>query len=340
MTQLQMANASKITAQMEAVAKIESVAPSYIRDKIKEGHIVLLSNNLRWTGKSNIPQRIICGVGEGLRTKVNANIGTSSHGIDEKAEIKKLKASEESGADTVMDLSTGGDLKKIRESVIRSSRIPVGTVPVYEAVVRRASNKDRKDLLGKMTADDIFDAVEAHLKSGVDFITVHCGVTRDVVKDLSEDGRVGGMVSRGGTMLTEWMRLHQSENPLYAEFDRLLDLTKAYDATLSLGDGLRPGALADAFDRAQVHELMVLAGLARRARAAGVQVMIEGPGHVPLDQIQAQVKLQKELCDGAPFYVLGPLVVDNAPGYDHITSAIGAALAGWAGADFICYVTP
>ena len=339
MTQLKMARAGKITPQMKVVAKVEGVEPSFIRDKIKDGRVVLLSNLQRWRNKSNIPQGIICGVGEGLRIKVNANIGTSSHFPSEKDELLKLKAAQEAGADTVMDLSTGGDIRHIRQALLKQSVIPFGTVPVYEAAAV-GREKDKRRLIERMTAADIFRTIEGQLKDGVDFITVHCGVNRSVVKSLSEDGRVGGMVSRGGVIMAEWMRLHKQENPLYEQFDKLVEITREYDATLSLGDGLRPGALADAFDRAQVGELMVLADLARRARRADVQVMIEGPGHVPLNQIQAQVRLEKELCDGAPFYVLGPLVVDMAPGYDHITSAIGAAVAGWAGADFICYVTP
>ncbi|MEW6027724.1 MAG: phosphomethylpyrimidine synthase ThiC, partial [Planctomycetota bacterium] len=263
--------------------------------------------------------------------------------VDVKDEIKKLKVAFDAGADAIMDLSTSGDIGAIRRKLLAHSQIPFGTVPIYEAASYLLGRRVRMDIhraIQELTAEDMFRAIESHCRDGVDFVTVHCGVTRKVVADLNRDGRVGGMVSRGGSILAEWMKIHKQENPFYEQFDRLLEIAREYDVVLSLGDGLRPGAIADAFDRAQVGELMELAELARRSRAADVQVMIEGPGHVPLNQIQAQVQLQKSLCDGAPFYVLGPLVIDSAPGYDHITSAIGAAIAGWAGADFICYVTP
>jgi len=343
-TQLKQARSGVVTEQMKAVAQAENIAPADLRELIKTGRVVLLSNRLRWEGHKNLPQRVICGIGKNLRIKVNANIGTSTDYSDVKDEIKKLKIASDAGADAVMDLSTSGDIGHIRRKILSQSLIPLGTVPIYEAAAYSLSRLGKKtDIcrsIKELTADDMFKAIENHCQDGVDFITVHCGVTRDVVADLENDGRVGGMVSRGGSILTEWMRVHKQENPLYQYFDRLLDISRKYDVVLSLGDGLRPGAIADAFDRAQIGELMVLAKLAKRARAADVQVMIEGPGHVPLNQIKAQVQLQKSLCDEAPFYVLGPLVIDSAPGYDHITSAIGAAVAGWAGADFICYVTP
>ena len=344
MTQLKKAKAGVVTEQMKAVAQAENIAPADLRELIKSGRAVLLSNSLRWTGFKNLPQEVICGVGKRLRIKVNANIGTSTDYSDVKDEIKKLKIASDAGADAVMDLSTSGDIGSIRRKILSKSLIPLGSVPVYEAAAYALSRQKKKagiqGSIKELTADDMFKAIENHCRDGVDFITVHCGVTRDVVADLENDGRVGGMVSRGGSILTEWMRVHKQENPLYQYFDRLLDIAREYDVVLSLGDGLRPGAIADAFDRAQLGELMVLSKLAKRSRSADVQVMIEGPGHVPLNQIQAQVQLQKSLCDEAPFYVLGPLVIDSAPGYDHITSAIGAAVAGWAGADFICYVTP
>lgn len=340
MRQLESAKRSRVTPQMEAVARAEGIAPGALLENIKQGRAVLLSNSQRWAGSLKIPRRIICGVGAGLRVKVNANIGTSSEYHNPQDELRKLKTAQEAQADTVMDLSTGGNIKQVRQLILKNSRVPVGTVPIYEATMCAGSTKNTAPHIGNIRAEDMFNAIADHCRSGVDFITVHCGVTRAVISHLAEDGRVGGMVSRGGTILAAWMKLHKQENPLYERFDDLLDIARQYDVTLSLGDGLRPGALADSFDRAQVHELMELAGLAKRARQAGVQVMIEGPGHVPMHQVQAQVQLQKKLCNGAPFYVLGPLVTDSAPGYDHITSAIGAALAGWAGADFICYVTP
>ncbi|MBI5778659.1 MAG: phosphomethylpyrimidine synthase ThiC [Planctomycetes bacterium] len=343
MIQLKQARAGVVTEQMKAVAQAENIAPAELCNLIKAGRVVLLSNKLRWSDRKNLPQRVICGVGKHLRTKVNANLGTSTDFADVKDEIKKLKIASDAGADAVMDLSTAGDIGNIRRKLLAKSTIAFGTVPIYEAasyLLGRRVKMNIRQAIQELTADDMFRAIENHCQDGVDFITVHCGVTRQVVADLEKDGRVGGMVSRGGSILAEWMKIHQQENPLYEQFDRLLEISREYDVVLSLGDGLRPGAIADAFDRAQVGELMVLAELAKRSRAADVQVMIEGPGHVPLNQIQAQVQLQKSLCDGAPFYVLGPLVIDSAPGYDHITSAIGAAIAGWAGADFICYVTP
>ncbi|MEK7449065.1 MAG: phosphomethylpyrimidine synthase ThiC [Planctomycetota bacterium] len=362
MTQLEMARAGEITPQMELVARQEKINPSQLRDLVARGQVVILSNRLRWdkiSGKSQaindhegrcLP-KFICGVGTGLATKVNANLGTSSDYTDPNEELAKLRVAEEAGADAVMDLSTGGDIPKIRETLLEHAKIAFGTVPIYEAALSvkqknfSASSADKTSFpnhsfIKNLTEETIFKTIENQAKAGVDFMTVHCGVTRAVLKDLEEDNRVAGIVSRGGTILAAWMKLTGQENPFYEKFNRVLEIAREYDVTLSLGDGLRPGALADAFDRAQVHELLVLAELGKKARTAGVQVMIEGPGHVPLNQIQAQVQLQKRLCDGAPLYVLGPIVTDRAPGYDHITSAIGGALAAWAGADFICYVTP
>jgi phosphomethylpyrimidine synthase len=312
------------------VAKDEHKTPEFVRDMLATGKLVVPCNKRR-------SAEGVCGIGGGLRTKVNANIGTSRDFIDISRELAKLRAAEDAGADTVMDLSTGGDITAIRRRILDASQLPLGTVPIYEAACRAVHQK--KTIMA-MTAADMLCGVENHCKDGVDFITVHCGVTRDVLKELETSPRICGIVSRGGTFLAEWMRYRKQENPLYARFDELLDIAREYDVTLSLGDGLRPGALADAFDRPQVHELNVLAELAKRAFNAGVQAMIEGPGHVPLNQVAAQVQMQKELCHGAPFYVLGPLVTDVAPGYDHITSAIGGALAAMAGADFLCYVTP
>ena len=279
----------------------------------------------------------MCGIGTGLKTKVNANIGTSADYADISNELEKLKVSEEAGADAVMDLITGGDLRTIRKKIVESSSITVGSVPIYEAAVKTVL---RKQSIVEMTEADMLEAIKVHCEDGVDFITVHCGATKGVLNHLKANKRICGVVSRGGTFLVEWMIHNGRENPLYEQYDKILAIAREYDVTLSLGDAMRPGALADAFDRAQVYELNVLAELAQRAIEAGVQVMVEGPGHVPLNQITAQVQLQKELCKGVPFYVLGPIVTDIAPGYDHITSAIGGAIAAAAGADFLCYVTP
>lgn len=330
MTQLEIARAGTISPEMETVATQEKCDAETLRAKIAAGRVTIPCNKNRKAAN-------LCGIGEGLRTKVNANLGTSKDYADADVEVAKLHAAERAKTDTIMDLSTGGDLRAIRARLMDESSVTVGSVPIYEAAVHAATTEHS---IRDMSAASIFDAVEQHCKDGVDFVTVHCAVIRDVVQTLRSANRVCGVVSRGGTFLAEWMDAHQQENPLYEKYDELLDLTREYDVTLSLGDGMRPGALADAFDTPQVHELQVMADLARRARDKGVQVIIEGPGHVPLHQIEAQVRLEKELCDGAPFYVLGPLVTDIAPGYDHITAAIGGALAAAAGADYLCYVTP
>ncbi len=330
MTQKIEAQKGIMTKEMEAVAKEEGVSPEWLREKIASGRIVIPAN------RNHKGVRPI-GIGEGLRIKVNTNLGTSSDHIDLEEELRKLEVSIQAGTDTVMDLSTGGDIDAIRKEIIRRSPIPVGTVPIYEAAIETVR---KKQALVKMTAEDIFEVIEHQAEEGVDFITVHCGVTQNTVERLRRTRRLVGVVSRGGSFLIEWMIYNGQENPLYEHFDRLLKIAKAYDVTLSLGDGLRPGCLADATDRPQVGETILLGELTEKAWAEGVQVMIEGPGHVPLDQIEANVLLEKKLCKGAPFYVLGPLVTDISPGYDHITCAIGGALAGRAGADFLCYVTP
>ena len=339
MTQLKTARAGNISPEMELVARQEKVTPSYIREMVARGKVVIPVNRRRREKLSRIQQ--VRAIGVGLRTKVNANLGTSSDYTDTQEELEKLRVAEEAGADAVMDLSTGGDIPGIRKILLAKSQIPFGTVPIYEAVLKNSSPTDKKhSFIKNLTAETILQVIESQAKAGVDFMTIHSGVTRDVIKGIQDQQRVAGIVSRGGMIIAEWMRQTGQENPFYEKFDRILEIAREYDVTLSLGDGLRPGALADSFDQPQVHELILLAALSRRARAADVQVMIEGPGHVPMNQIKAQVQLQKQLCDGAPFYVLGPIVTDRAPGYDHITSAIGGALAAWAGADFICYVTP
>jgi phosphomethylpyrimidine synthase len=330
MTQLEKARKDLITEEMKICAAVEGVEPEYIKQGIVEGTIVVCRNVKHTVIKP-------LAIGKGLRTKVNANIGTSKDHTDLNLEMEKLKIAVAAGADAVMDLSTGGNLAEIRKAVMKKSPIAIGTVPIYQAAVKMLAEKKA---ISEMTTDDMFAVIEENGKDGVDFITVHCGVTRVSVATLEEQGRVLGIVSRGGSMTANWVHCNKRENPLYEEYDRLLEIAHRYDMVLSLGDGLRPGAIEDATDQGQLQELIILGELAKRARDAGVQVMIEGPGHVPLTEIEANIKLQKKLCQGAPFYVLGPLPTDIAPGYDHITSAIGGAIAGAAGADFLCYVTP
>ena len=330
MTQLAKAREGTTTEAMNRVAEVEGVSVDWLRDRMAKGRIVIPAN----PGHKGLRP---CGIGGGLTIKVNANIGTSSDRASLEEEQEKLSAALEAGADAVMDLSTGGDIDQCRRAVLENCPAPVGTVPVYQAVVE-AVNQDGG--LVHMTADRLFDVIERQARDGVDFITVHCGLTLAALKMLKGQGRVTDIVSRGGAFLTTWMLHHDRENPLYEDYDRLLDIAREYDVTLSLGDGLRPGCIADATDRAQVHELMTLGELTDRAWARDVQVMIEGPGHVPLNQIRANMLLEKQLCRNAPFYVLGPLVTDVAAGYDHVACAIGGAVAGEAGADFLCYVTP
>lgn len=330
MTMIDRIQQGDIPDALRAVAAAETREPEFILAGLRSGRIVIPQNAAKTLRRP-------AGIGEGLRTKVNANLGTSPEheSIDE--ELTKLQVAVRYGADAVMDLSTGRQIRLTRQRIIAASDVMVGTVPIYEAAVRA---RDAHQAFIKMTADDLFGVIEDHGRDGVDFITVHCGATRAVVELLRQQGRVMDIVSRGGSLLVEWMICHDCENPLYEHFDRLLEICRRHDMTLSLGDGLRPGCLADATDRAQIGEMLVLGELTRRARAAGVQVMIEGPGHVPLQMIPENMRLEKSLCEGAPFYVLGPLVTDIAPGYDHITGAIGGAVAGMHGADFLCYVTP
>lgn len=327
---LESARSGRVTREMRAVARDEGREPEEIRELLACGHAVIARSRIRGGGKP-------CGIGAGLRVKVNANIGTSQDLCNPGLELRKLKVAERAGADTVMDLSTGGNITAIRRKIINATSLPVGTVPIYQAAIETI-RKGRSFV--HMASDDFFNVVRLHAEDGVDFVTVHCGVCRESVSRLKREGRVLDVVSRGGALTLEWMNFNKKENPLYRDFDRLLDIAREFELVLSLGDGLRPGSIADATDRGQVQELIILGELTRRAWEAGVQVMIEGPGHVPLDQIEANVVLQKKICHGAPFYVLGPLVTDSAPGYDHIVSAIGGALAAKAGADFLCYVTP
>jgi len=333
MTQLEWAKKKKITNEMRKVAHDEDLTPEYIRSCIAEGTVVI-PVNLKHHRRNKL--RIV-GIGKGLRTKVNANIGSSPDRVNLAEEKSKLDAAIKAGADTVMDLSTGGDIGEIRRMVLERSILPVGTVPIYQAACETA-RKGKK--ISKMDIDGIFRMIKQQAEEGVDFMTVHCGVTRRIVETLRRSRRITGIVSRGGAFLAQWIVYNNKENPLYEQFDRLLDIAYKYDVTLSLGDGLRPGCLADATDEVQIAELSVLGELAKKARERNVQVMIEGPGHVPLHQIETNVLLEKSLCKGAPFYVLGPLVTDVAAGYDHIACAIGGAIAAASGADFLCYVTP
>lgn len=330
MTLIEKAIQGLVTPEMERVAKKENADVAFIAEGLARGTIVI---------PRNVNHRSLdpVGIGQGLRTKVNANIGTSPDRADIDEELQKLHAALEAGADAVMDLSTGGDIHAVRAAILREATVPLGTVPVYQAAVEA---QHKHGSIVKMTVDNLFGVIEQQAREGVDFMTVHCGITLNTLERLRKQGRLMDLVSRGGTFMVGWMLHHEEENPLYAHYDRLLEIARQYDVTLSLGDGLRPGCQADATDRPQIQELVTLGELVNRAREAGVQVMVEGPGHLPLDQVEANVQLEKRLCQGAPFYVLGPIVTDIAPGYDHITAAIGGALAAWAGADFICYVTP
>ncbi len=329
MTQLEQARKKRITAQMRRVAREEGQSPEFVREKVAQGKIVIPYN------KNHRPSKLY-GIGEGLSTKVNANIGTSSDRSKISEELKKMKVAVSAGAHAVMDLSTGGNISGMRGTILRNCPVPVGTVPIYEAAIKAVK---RHGSIADMSEEDILGAVEQHAKDGVDFFTLHCGVTSESIERFKKEVRITDIVSRGGAILVDWISKNKKENPLYKYFDHVLDIAKRYDVTISLGDGMRPGSLADATDRTQVQELILLGELAEAAQKKGVQAMIEGPGHVPLDQIQANVLLQKRTCHGAPFYVLGPLVTDVAPGYDHITSAIGGAIAAASGADFLCYVT-
>jgi len=324
------AKKGRVSPLLRRIARAEAIAPDVLLQGIAEGTVVVPSNRHRNPSRS-------CGIGKGLTVKVNANIGMSPMRADPRAEIRKAKAAEQAGADTLMDLSIGGDSKRLRARILKDSSLPLGTVPIYQAAIRAGKEKGR---ITAMTAEDMLGAIADQAREGVDFMTVHAGVNRAILDTLEKSPRLLGVVSRGGAFLLEWMIANGKENPLYERFDEVLAIARRHEVTLSLGDGLRPGCLADATDASQVRELLTLGELAARCREAEVQVMIEGPGHVPLDQIAANVKLEKEICSGAPFYVLGPLVTDVAAGYDHIACAIGGALAAYDGADFLCYVTP
>lgn len=329
MTQKSEAIKGNITTEMESVAKKENISVDKLVKLVAEGKVVIPKNI---NGKTEA-----CGIGKGLKTKINANIGSSSKIDDIELEINKAKLAVEYGADAIMDLSTGSDLKTFRRKIMDAIDVPIGTVPIYEAGVATLSKN--KEII-EMDEEEIFKTIEEQAKEGVDFMTLHCGITRDLVDKIEKTKRMMGVVSRGGTFLASWILHNQRENPLYENYDYILELAYEHDITLSLGDGLRPGCLADASDIAQIQELVTLGTLVKRAQDANVQVMVEGPGHMPINQIKANMEIQKTICNGAPFYVLGPLVTDLAPGYDHITGAIGGAIAAASGADFLCYVTP
>jgi phosphomethylpyrimidine synthase len=318
-----------ITEEMRLVARQEGVTEEFVRRGLAGGHIVIPVSPYRKVK--------ICGIGEGLRTKVNASIGTSSDIVDVDMEVEKAKMAESAGADTLMELSTGGDLTAIRKTVVASTSLSVGSVPLYQAFIEAA----RKDgAVVHMREDDLFRVTAEQAKLGTNFMAIHTGINWETVKRLQNQGRHGGLVSRGGAFMTAWMLHNKKENPLYAEFDYLLEIMKEHEVTLSMGNGMRAGAVHDATDRAQIQELIINAELADKAHADGVQVIVEGPGHIPIDEIHANVVLQKRVTNNKPFYMLGPLVTDIAPGYDDRVAAIGAAISSSYGADFICYVTP
>ena len=329
MTQISLAKSGVTTEEMKRVAKEEKIDVEIIRRRVASGRIVIPYNKL------HKPKPV--GMGEGLRVKVNANIGTSREQCDIENEIAKAKVAIEAGTHAVMDLSTGGDLDEIREKLLKVVNLPFGTVPIYQAGIEAAK---KRGAIVDMTADDMFKAFEHQAKQGVDFAVAHVGVTRESVERLKRQKRIVPMVSRGGAFHMAWILHNNEENPLYREFDYLLEIAKEHDLTLSLGDGMRSGATHDSNDRAKFQELLIIGELVERAREKGVQVMVEGPGHMPLSHIRANIEIMKNVTRGAPYFVLGPLVTDIAPGYDHIVAGIGGALAGYYGADFLCYVTP
>ena len=325
-TQMDYAREGIITEAMSIAAQREGVEPEFVRKEVARGRVVIPAN-VNHLSLSLSP--IV--IGKFFKTKINANIGTSENSPSVEGEIEKLNYVKKYGADTVMDLSTGGNLDEIRVALIKESTMPFGTVPIYQVLKERVKVED-------ITEDDILSIIELQAQQGVDYMTLHAGVLREYIP-LTKN-RITGIVSRGGSIMADWMTIKGKQNPLYTHFDKVLDICKKYDVTISLGDGLRPGSIEDATDAAQLAELRTLGELTKKAWEKGVQVMIEGPGHVPLHQIQFNIMIQQEICHEAPFYVLGPLVTDVAPGYDHIASAIGAALAGWYGASLLCYITP
>ena len=328
-TQIDFARAGQITPQMKEVAEREHRDPEYIRERVADGRIAIPANIV------HIKKGMRAfGVGEGLSTKVNVNLGISGDKADAAEEWKKVKIAEDFGADAIMDLSNSGKTRQFRQQLIDETPLMVGTVPMYDAI-----GYMEKPLV-KLTKDDLLEVVRAHAEDGVDFMTIHCGINKSVIKTFKETGRLMNIVSRGGSLLFGWMEVTGNENPFYEYFDEVLEICHEYDVTISLGDSCRPGCLYDSNDATETAEMIELGKLCKRAWAAGVQVMVEGPGHMALDEIAANMKLQKRLCHNAPFYVLGPLVTDIGVGYDHITAAIGGAISASSGADFLCYVTP
>lgn len=327
-TLMEQARRGEITPAMKIVAEKEGVTEEFIRNGIAAGRIVIPCNPVHGPEPAAI--------GEGTNVKINVNLGTSRDIVDLESELEKLRVSLKYGADSVMDLSTGGDIDAIRSRLLDECPVMMGSVPIYQTGLTAA----RRNAVVDMSEDDIFNGIEKHAKDGMDFMTVHCGITKETVQWLRKSDRLMDVVSRGGSFLTAWILHNEEENPLFKNYDYLLEMARKYEFTLSLGDGFRPGCISDASDQAQISELMTLGHLVKRAREAGVQSMVEGPGHVPLNQIAMNVELEKRMCYGAPFYVLGPLVTDIAPGYDHIVGAIGGAVAAQAGADFLCYLTP
>ena len=329
MTLLEDAKNGRITDEMRKVAREEGVTDEFVLRGMAAGHIVIPISPYRKVK--------VCGIGEGLRTKVNASVGTSSDIIDIDMEVEKVRQAERAGADTIMELSTGGDFAEIRRRVVEATTLSVGSVPLYQAFIEAA----RKDgAVVHMKEDDLFRITAEQAKLGTNFMAIHTGINRETMKRLKNQGRHGGLVSRGGAFMTAWMLHNEKENPLYSEFDYLVEILKEHEVTLSMGNGMRAGAIHDATDRAAIQELLINAELADQAHAAGVQVIVEGPGHVPIDEIEANVVLQKRVSNRKPFYMLGPIVTDIAPGYDDRVAAIGAAISSSHGADFICYVTP
>ena len=329
---MKIARDGKVTKEMESIAKKEQLDVEFIRKGIAKGRIVVPKSNRRDTEP--------IGIGEGLLVKINANVGSSKRVCDIEEELEKAKIAVKFGADTVMDLSTGVtevDVNNIRKQILNEIKVPIGTVPIYQSALRAL---EKKGAIINFDEDDLFNVVEEQAKEGVDFFTIHVGVTKDIVTYLKDHPRMMGIVSRGGTFLAAWILENKLENPFNQSYDYLLEMAKEYDFTLSLGDGFRPGSIFDSTDHAQIQELIEISKLVKRAWNQNVQVMVEGPGHIPANEVERNVKIMKSLCERAPFYVLGPLVTDIAPGYDHLVGAIGGVMAGLAGADYLCYVTP
>ena len=329
MTQMQEAKKGNITEAIKSVAENEKLDVEYIRKMVAKGYIAIPDNNQR--------ESVAVGIGKNLRTKVNATIGTSTDIIDVDMELEKAKIAEKAGADTLMELSIGGDLDSIRRRVLKNTSKPVGSVPIYQTAVESIENNGSAIY---MDCDDMIKNIEKQAKDGIDFMAIHCSVNRETLKRLKHEGRKGGLVSRGGSFISSWMVENDAENPLYENYDQILDIAEEYDVCLSMANAMRAGALTDSTDRAQIQELIVLGELVDKARERGVQTIVEGPGHIPINEIETNINIQKKMCKNAPFYMLGPIVTDIAPAYDHIVSAIGAAQCARYGADFICYVTP